>query len=215
MVRIRLRRVGSKKQPSYRIVVADKKSPRDGRFIETIGHFNPRTRPETIVYQEDRALYWLSVGAQPSQAVARLFDQRGTLERLARLHKGEELEALTAEAEAALEAMGPISPKTRYAAPEKSAHKPEAAAVAEAPTEAEAEVAEAEEAEAPAEEPVAEVVEAEETEAVAEASAEAPAEEPVAEAEVEVAEAEESGEAETEDATEESEEKPADDADAS
>lgn len=77
MVRIRLRRVGAKKQPSYRIVVADKDAPRDGRFIENIGHYNPRTEPETVELDADRALYWLSVGAQPSEAVARLLKSKG------------------------------------------------------------------------------------------------------------------------------------------
>lgn len=77
MVRIRLRRVGAKKQPSYRIVVADKDAPRDGRFIENIGHYNPRTEPETVELDADRALYWLSVGAQPSEAVARILKSKG------------------------------------------------------------------------------------------------------------------------------------------
>ena len=77
MVRIRLRRVGAKKQPSYRIVVADKDAPRDGRFIENIGNYNPRTEPETVELDADRALYWLSVGAQPSEAVARLLKNKG------------------------------------------------------------------------------------------------------------------------------------------
>ncbi|MCB0200125.1 MAG: 30S ribosomal protein S16 [Anaerolineae bacterium] len=81
MVRIRLRRVGAKKQPSYRIVVTDKKSPRDGRFIENIGHYNPRTEPETIVLDNERAAYWLSVGAQPSDAVRRLLVSSGVIAR--------------------------------------------------------------------------------------------------------------------------------------
>jgi small subunit ribosomal protein S16 len=117
MVRIRLRRVGLKKQPSYRIVVADKESPRDGRYIEIIGNFNPRTEPETVEFDEARALYWLSNGAQPSAAVARLFKNAGTLDRLARLHKGETIEALAAEAEAARAAQPAVSPKTRRPAP--------------------------------------------------------------------------------------------------
>ena len=77
MVRIRLRRVGAKKQPSYRIVVADKDAPRDGRFIENIGFVNPRTEPETVELDAERALSWLSVGAQPSEAVARLLKSKG------------------------------------------------------------------------------------------------------------------------------------------
>ncbi|MER2599448.1 MAG: 30S ribosomal protein S16 [Caldilineales bacterium] len=82
MVRIRLRRIGAKKQPSYRIVVADKDAPRDGRFIENIGFFNPRTEPETVELDNERALYWLSVGAQPSEAVQRLLKSKGVLAAL-------------------------------------------------------------------------------------------------------------------------------------
>ncbi|HEC34111.1 MAG TPA: 30S ribosomal protein S16 [Chloroflexi bacterium] len=104
MVKIRLRRVGAKKQASYRIVVADSRAPRDGRFVESIGFYNPRTDPETVRYREDRALYWLSVGAQPTDAVARLLEKQGTLARFARLKAGEPLEALLAEAEAAAQA---------------------------------------------------------------------------------------------------------------
>ncbi|RLC61405.1 MAG: 30S ribosomal protein S16 [Chloroflexi bacterium] len=113
MVKIRLRRVGAKKQPSYRVVVADSRSPRDGRFIETIGFYNPRTEPETVTIQEDRALYWLSVGAQPTRAVDRLLRKQGTLERFERLRQGESLEALVAEAEEAAQAASEVSPKTR------------------------------------------------------------------------------------------------------
>lgn len=82
MVRIRLRRVGAKKQPSYRIVVTDSESPRDGRFIENIGFFNPRTEPETVELKADRALHWLSVGAQPSDAVRRLLVKTGVMAQL-------------------------------------------------------------------------------------------------------------------------------------
>ena len=88
MVKIRLRRVGAKKQPSYRIVVTDVRAPRDGRFIEAIGFYNPRTEPETVTLDEERALHWLSVGAQPSEAVTRLLKNQGILERLARLKPG-------------------------------------------------------------------------------------------------------------------------------
>jgi len=77
MVRIRLRRVGSKGQPSYRIVVADQRTARDGRLIENIGHFNPRSEPNELVIDTERAVYWLKQGAQPSEAVARLFKNAG------------------------------------------------------------------------------------------------------------------------------------------
>ena len=99
MVRIRLRRVGSNHQAHYRVVVADKESPRDGRFIEVIGHYNPRTQPSTIKFNEDRVYYWLGVGAQPSETVERLFKHVGLDERYGRLKQGEAQEALLAEAE--------------------------------------------------------------------------------------------------------------------
>jgi small subunit ribosomal protein S16 len=77
MVRIRLRRQGAKKQPSYRVVVADQHAPRDGRIIESIGFYNPRTEPETVQIDVERAKYWLSQGAQPSEGVARLLKAAG------------------------------------------------------------------------------------------------------------------------------------------
>lgn len=82
MIRIRLRRVGKKKRASFRVVVADSRSPRDGRFIETIGHYNPRTDPPTVNIKEDRARYWLQQGAQPSDAAARLLRQIGVMEKI-------------------------------------------------------------------------------------------------------------------------------------
>ncbi len=81
MLRIRLRRVGAKKKPSYRLVVADQRSPRDGAFVEIIGHFDPMTDPETIVVKEERALHWLKQGAQPSETTARLLGKAGILEK--------------------------------------------------------------------------------------------------------------------------------------
>ncbi len=85
MVRIRLRRQGAKKQPTYRIVVADREAPRDGRFIEVIGFYNPRTDPETFHVNVERAAYWLSVGAQPSEAVARLLAKTNAMALAAEL----------------------------------------------------------------------------------------------------------------------------------
>lgn len=78
-VRIRLRRVGRKKQPLYRIVVADSRSPRDGRFIETIGSYNPRVAEGGLVLQAERADYWLGVGALPSDTVRSLLRKAGLL----------------------------------------------------------------------------------------------------------------------------------------
>ena len=98
MLKIRLRRVGAKKQPSYRVVVADSRSPRDGRLVEVIGFYNPRTDPPTVRIEEQRALHWLSQGAQPTEAVAGFLKSRGTLDRFARLKQGEDLEDLLQEA---------------------------------------------------------------------------------------------------------------------
>ena len=103
MVKIRLRRTGAKKQPSYRVVVADSRTPRDGRFIEIVGHYNPRSEPSIVKISEDRVLYWLSVGAQPTDPVNRLLKNLGTLDRFARLKEGADLEELLAEAAAARE----------------------------------------------------------------------------------------------------------------
>jgi small subunit ribosomal protein S16 len=97
MLRIRLSRTGKKKQASYRVVVADADAKRDGRVVERIGHYNPRTEPMDFDIDEGRALYWLSVGALPSDAVQRLLVKQGTYDRLGRLHGGETLEALVAE----------------------------------------------------------------------------------------------------------------------
>jgi small subunit ribosomal protein S16 len=80
MVRIRLRRQGAKKQPTYRVVVADQRAPRDGGILENIGFFNPRTEPETVSIDVERARYWLGVGAQPSRAVERLLKGAGVYE---------------------------------------------------------------------------------------------------------------------------------------
>ena len=76
-VRIRLTRVGATKQPTYRLVVADARSARDGRAIDTIGHYNPRTDPIELVIDQAKAKDWLSKGAQPSDTVKRLFKQAG------------------------------------------------------------------------------------------------------------------------------------------
>ncbi|HEV3156289.1 MAG TPA: 30S ribosomal protein S16 [Candidatus Baltobacteraceae bacterium] len=81
MVKIRLRRMGAKKQPTYRFVVSDSRSPRDGRFLEIVGHYNPRTEPKTVVVEEEKVKEWLAKGAQPSDPVRRLFAERGLCDR--------------------------------------------------------------------------------------------------------------------------------------
>ena len=98
MVRIRLRRVGSAHQPHYRVVIADKESPRDGRFLEIVGHYNPKTTPATIVFDEERVYYWLGVGAQPSDSVQKLFKVVKLDERFERFKAGEDQKALIDEA---------------------------------------------------------------------------------------------------------------------
>jgi small subunit ribosomal protein S16 len=216
MVRIRLRRVGAKHQASYRIVAADKESPRDGRFLEILGHYNPRTEPATVVVNEERLFWWLSHGAQPSDAVVKILRRIGTLERWERYKQGEDLQALLAEAEAAqqgadtrtrrddlfdarakkkaaqAEKAAPDEAAETEAAPQAQAVTEEAAVEAE--TEAEAQpAAEAEasaEAESQAEGPAAEE---DEPEPAAAGEPEARAEEKTA---AETAEAEAKGEGE-------------------
>jgi len=98
MVRIRLRRIGLKGQPSYRIVAADKESPRDGRFLEILGFYNPRTDPSTLTVKEDRVFHWMKNGARPSESVEQIFKSSGTLERWERFKQGEDVNALMTEA---------------------------------------------------------------------------------------------------------------------
>ena len=148
MLRIRLSRVGKRKQPSFRLVVADSHAPRDGAFIKIIGHYNPRTDPTTLVVKEDEAEEWLRRGAQPSETAAKLLTRIGVMERAGR-------------APVTWDRKTPVKPKKAeeeapVAAPAAKAEaKAEAEASPEAPTEdakAEAEAA----AEAPAEDANAE-----------------------------------------------------------
>ena len=114
MVRIRLRRVGLHGQPSYRIIIADKESPRDGRFLEIVGSYNPRTQPATLNIKEDRIYEWLSKGAQPSESVVKLFKTVSLMDRYARFQAGEPSETLLAEAKAVYASRN-TNPKTRVA----------------------------------------------------------------------------------------------------
>lgn len=115
MVRIRLRRVGLKGQPSYRIIAAEKEAPRDGAFKEILGFYNPRTEPATIQLDEARIYDWISKGAQPSDSALQVFKSAGLMDRFERFKKGEPLETLLAEAKAAADARN-INPKTQRAA---------------------------------------------------------------------------------------------------
>ena len=97
MVKIRLTRKGAKNSPFYRVVVADGAMPRDGRFIETLGYYDPKKHPQIVELKEDRVVHWLSKGADPSATVKSLFRQKGILARLAGHEKApEEAEATEA-----------------------------------------------------------------------------------------------------------------------
>lgn len=136
-VKIRLRRVGAKKQPSYRVVIADSRSPRDGRFIEVIGFYNPRTKPTTITIDEEKARKWLGNGARPTDTVASLLYRAGIADL--RTDRQREGAANRAAAEPAAAATTPTPAAQAPAAPVASA-------VEEAPAEPEPSVAAAEEA---------------------------------------------------------------------
>jgi len=166
-VRVRLTRVGSKKNPIWRVVVADGRSPRDGRSIETIGHYNPQTQPSRIVIDRERLQHWLDRGAQPSNTVRKLMRAENT---------GFEIPKSAAPTPAAK----PAKPVEAEAAPDAEA--PAEAPAAEAGTDAEAPAEEAAEpeasadADAPADAPEAVADAPAEPEPEAEAAADAPAE---------------------------------------
>ena len=125
MVRIRLRRVGAKGQPSYRVVAADKEAPRNGAFLEILGFYNPRTDPATIQLKEDRIYEWMGKGAQPSESAMQVFRSAGLLDRYERFKKGEALETLLEEAQAA-EAARNVNPKTERTSPKQKSRKSKA-----------------------------------------------------------------------------------------
>ena len=108
MLRIRLRRTGRSKAPSYRVVIADSRAPRDGDFVEIVGHYNPRANPKVLELKADRIKHWLSVGAQPTETVHRLLHREGIWDvpppqrptRPSRAEREAAEAAATAEAEA-------------------------------------------------------------------------------------------------------------------
>ncbi len=167
-VKIRLKRMGSKKRPFYRIVAADSRSPRDGRFIETLGTYNPMTKDAELTVKEELVFKWLGHGAIPSENARGLLRRAGTLKKWSLVKQGVSLEDLDAKVEElkAKETKGK-SPEERAAEKEAAKKKVEAEAAAKA--KAEAEAAAAAEAEAKA----AEAAEAEAAEADAGESAEA------------------------------------------
>jgi len=81
VVKLRLVRMGKKKQPTYRVVAADARAPRDGRFIEILGHYDPRREPSTIVIDNDKVVAWLAKGAQPTERVEKLLEISGAMEQ--------------------------------------------------------------------------------------------------------------------------------------
>ena len=98
-VKLRLKRMGKKKQPIYKVVAADSRSPRDGKFIEAIGLYNPITEPATVEIKETRAMYWLNVGAQPTLTVKNLLSQKGILLKRQLIKKGLKEEEIAAKLE--------------------------------------------------------------------------------------------------------------------
>lgn len=134
MVRIRLRRTGLKHQTTYRIMAADKESPRDGRFLEILGSYNPRTNPSTVEINESRVYDWMNQGAQPSDSVIMVFKSVGLLDRYARLKTGESREALLEESKTAYEKhaagskTGAMPTEVKKAAPKKATKETPAAA---------------------------------------------------------------------------------------
>ena len=151
MLRIRLSRIGKRKQPSYRIVVADSRAPRAGAFLKIIGHYNPLTDPATLVIQEEQVVHWLEKGAKPSDTAAKLLTRAGLMERAGRApvrYQGKEVPA--AEKRTKGES---AAPATEAAPPAKAEAAPPVKAEAAAP--AEEEPAPAAETPAPAEEPAA------------------------------------------------------------
>ena len=124
MLRIRLRRVGKKGHPSYRIVVADSRAPRDGAYVEWIGNYDPMAEPPAVTIKADRAQAWLSQGAQPSDAVARILDWNGILTRTPTQRNGGSKTAEEAPAEAA---PAPAPPASAPAAEPEAEETPAAA----------------------------------------------------------------------------------------
>jgi small subunit ribosomal protein S16 len=98
-VKLRLRRMGKKKQPIYKMVASDSRSPRDGKFLETVGFYNPLTKPHTLDLKEDRILYWLNVGAQPTHTVKSLLRQKGITLKKELISKGFDEEKVKSEIE--------------------------------------------------------------------------------------------------------------------
>lgn len=129
MVRIRFRREGSRHQPTFRIVVADRESPRNGRFLEILGHYNPRTEPATIEIDEARAFHWMKLGAQPSESVVKVMKSSGAWERWERVQKGEAIDSVVASRPEPVK----VDPRTRRDGMKRSGASKKAKAKKETP----------------------------------------------------------------------------------
>jgi small subunit ribosomal protein S16 len=198
-VRIRLRRMGRKKKPFYRIIAADQRAPRDGRFIDTLGYYNPLAKPHLIEINEEKALKWLNEGAQPSDTVKSLFSEKGIMHKFSMQKQGKDEAFIATEmekfdmvkADKSAKAEAAAADKAKKAAEEakkqqeaedKARAEAEAAEAAEAAPEATEETAAAPEETPAAEETAAAPEEAPAAEeAAAEETAAAPEEAPVAE----------------------------------
>jgi small subunit ribosomal protein S16 len=179
-VRIRLARGGTKKRPFFRIVATDSRDPRDGRFLEKLGTYNPilpSDNPQRVVLREERLRYWLGVGAQPSDRVARFLDSAGITQNATRWRgTGKRAEAIAAEnAEAEAQAAA-VAPAAGSAQAETAANAPAAETATAAPAEPEAPAESAAPAAAEAAEPATEAESAVEPKAKARSAAEAAAE---------------------------------------
>jgi small subunit ribosomal protein S16 len=143
--------VGKRKQPAYRLVVTDKRNPRDGAHVEIVGHYNPLTNPATVTLKEERLVYWLQNGAQPSETAAKILTKAGVMEQAGRapvVYKGPDVPP------------GKRGKKGEAEAAAPAAAAPAATAVAEKPAEATAAATEPEATDTPAEEAPAEEAEA-------------------------------------------------------
>ena len=124
-VKIRMKKMGSKKRPFYRVVAVDTRSPRDGRFIETLGYYNPLNDPPDVRFDEDKVFKWLNVGAEPSSNIKQLLKKAGLLEKWQLLRSGVKI----SELDAAIEKRRDKQPKPKPAAEKRKSSKKKAAEV--------------------------------------------------------------------------------------
>lgn len=144
MLRIRLTRVGKRKQPAYRLVVTDRRNPRDGAHLEIVGHYNPLTNPATITLKEERLVHWLQHGAQPSETAAKILTKAGIMEMAGRapfVYKGKDVAPVDKKAKKGDDAAAPAASAAPAAVAVAEAPAAEAETEPEAAAEPEAEAA--------------------------------------------------------------------------